>query len=134
MMVRRYRALRPAAWAAVFAILLQALLPAVHHPAGMAVAGVGGDKIAGLDVVQYLCVAPGSTAPAEPDKAPVRHSQPCALCLAVHAIGGFAPPSGPAVAVDRDHEAVAHMAVALSPSSSPRFSSKQQPRAPPVPV
>ena len=28
MMVRRYRALRPAAWAAVFAILLQALLPA----------------------------------------------------------------------------------------------------------
>jgi hypothetical protein len=131
---RRYRALRPAAWAAVFAILLQALLPAVHHPAGMALAGTGDDKIAGLDVGQYLCIAPGSTTPAGPEKAPVHHVQPCALCLAVHAIGGFAPPSGPAVIVPYGPGIIIRTAVALIPPPLPRTSSKQQPRAPPIPV
>jgi hypothetical protein len=117
----------------VIAILLQALLPAIHHPAGMALAGVG-EKIAGLDVGQYLCVAPGSIAPGEPGKAPVHRVQPCALCLAVHAIGGFAPPSGPVIIVPQDHDVVVRTAVAVIPPPLPRSSSKQQPRAPPIPV
>ena len=45
---RNTRGTRPAAWLAVFAILLQALLPIVQAPAGMAPAGLDGDTIAGL--------------------------------------------------------------------------------------
>ena len=115
----------------MFAILLQALLPAVHHPAGMALAGIDGDKIAGLDIAQYLCLASGNTTPNEHDKAPAHHIPPCALCLAVHAIGGFAPPVAPVIAVCREFGIVAPTTTALVPLQQ-RPTPRQQPRAPPV--
>jgi hypothetical protein len=128
---RKYRATRPAAWLAAFAILLQALLPALHHPASMALAGIGGDKIAGLDIAQYLCLAPGGTTPDEHDKAPAHHIPPCALCSAVHAIGGFAPPIAPVIAVSREYGVVVPTATALAlPQQRPTH--RQQARAPPV--
>ena|SRR5271168_3180659 len=128
---RNRKATRPAAWLAMFAILLQALLPAVHHPAGMALAGVGNDKIAGLDIAQYLCVAPSSTTPDKPGKVPAHHIPPCALCSAVHAIGGFAPPVAPVIAVSREFGIVAPTTTALVPLQQ-RPTPRQQPRAPPV--
>lgn len=126
---RNSRGTRPAAWLAVFAILLQALLPGIHHPAGMALAG---DKIAGLDIAQYLCHTPGSTTPDEPGKAPAhQHIPPCALCSSMHAIGGIAPPVPPVIALSRDYGIVIPAAAALD---LPRrqVNSTQQARAPPV--
>jgi hypothetical protein len=126
---RNTRGTRPAAWLAVFAILLQALLPGIHHPAGMALAG---DKIAGLDIAQYLCHTPGSTTPDDPGKAPAHHHiPPCALCSSMHAIGGFAPPSAPIIAVSGDYGIVVPTVVTLV---LPRrqANATQQARAPPV--
>jgi hypothetical protein len=126
---RNTRGTRPAVWLAMFAILLQALLPGVHHPAGMAFTG---DKIAGLDIAQYLCVAPGSTTPDDPGKAPAHHHiPPCALCASMHAIGGFAPPNAPVIALSRDYGIVVPAAAALD---LPRrqVNSTRQARAPPV--
>jgi hypothetical protein len=126
---RNRRATRPAAWLAVFAILLQALLPGIHHPAGMALAG---DKIAGLDIAQYLCFAPGGTTPDDPAKAPAHHHiPPCALCSSLHAIGGFAPPSAPLIAVSRDYGIVFPTTASLHLTRQ-RTDSPQQARAPPV--
>jgi Protein of unknown function (DUF2946) len=126
---RNNRGTRPAVWLAVFAILLQALLPGLHHPAGMALAG---DRIAGLDIAQYLCVAPGGTTPDDPGKAPAHHHvPPCALCSSMHAIGGFAPPDALVIAVSRDYGIVVPTAVTLA---LPRrqVDLPQQARAPPV--
>jgi hypothetical protein len=129
---RNNRGTRPAAWLAVFAILLQALLPVVQAPAGMAApAGPDGDIIAGLDISAHLCHAPGDIAPDDQGPAPVDHQQCCDFCLAVHAIGGFAPPSGPALAVNRDYGVIVPTATTLI---LPRrqVASPQQARAPPV--
>jgi hypothetical protein len=130
---RRHNAITPAAWLAVFAILLQVLLPAAKSPA-MAHADRGSDTIAGFVIAQNLCHAPGDTAPDDQGQLPVDHHQCCAYCLAVNAVGSFAPPSGPIIAVDRHAETVVHTEVALTPPPLPRSSSKQQPRAPPIPV
>jgi hypothetical protein len=126
---RNNRGTRPAAWLAVFAILLQALLPVVQAPASMV--GPGGDTIAGLDIAAHLCHAPGDNAPDDQGPAPVDHQQCCDFCLAVHAIGGFAPPSGPILAINRNYGVVVPTATTLI---LPRrqVASPQQARAPPV--
>jgi len=129
---RNHRRTRPAAWLAVFAILLQALLPVVQAPAGMAPAGPGGDTIAGLDIAGHLCHAPGDTTPDDHGPAPVDHQQCCDFCLAVHAIGGFAPPSGPVLAVSRDHGIVVPTETALVLPQQRSILRQQQPRAPPI--
>jgi hypothetical protein len=129
---RNRKATRPAAWLAMFAVLLQALLlPLGQQPAGMALAGLGGDTIAGLDIAQNLCHALGDTAPDDPGKAPLDHQQCCALCLAAHAVGSFTPPSAPVIAVSRDHGIVVPTATALVLPHQ-RLTLRQQPRAPPV--
>jgi hypothetical protein len=116
---------RRAAWLAVFALLLQALLPAVHHPGGMALAGT----LALGDA--HLCLAPGSApvSPGDTDKSP-HHAPACAICQAVHAIGGFAPPAAPVLAGQTA------IATSFAPSRSAAPVSRQifraqQPRAPP---
>jgi hypothetical protein len=121
--------LRPAAWLAAFAILLQAVLPLAHHPAGMALAGA-----AGFNEARNLCLAPGSVpAPADaPDKAPAHHLPACALCQAVHAIGGFAPPTATPVLIARRNGAVAYAAAWTAPGAQRRVRASQQPRAPPI--
>src|SRR5258708_2280927 len=109
---RGYRASRPAAWLAAFAILLQVLLPIAQSPAATAPAGHG-DTIAGLDIAQNLCHAPGDTTPDDQGPAPADHQQCCDFCLAVHAIGGFVPPSAPAFAVSRKYGIVVPIEAAL---------------------
>jgi Protein of unknown function (DUF2946) len=128
---RNNRGTRPAAWLAVFAILLQVLLPVAQSPASMTPVGLGGDVIAGLDIAQNLCHAPGDTAPDNHGPAPVDHRQCCDFCLAVHAVGGFAPPSAPVIAVSREYGIVVPVEAALV---LPRrqANATQQARAPPV--
>ena len=110
---------------AVFAILLQSLIPVLHHPAGMALAAV----LAPTDI-HNLCLAPGS-APVAPDKAPARHPPACAICQAVHAVAGFAPPAAPALgSIDGYVIAFAGGEPASQALRPP--SGNQQPRAPPV--
>jgi hypothetical protein len=129
---RGHRASRPAAWLAAFAILLQALLlPVAQQPAGIALAGLSDDAIAGLAVAQHLCQAPGDTTPDDPGKAPLDHLQCCALCLSAHVIGGFVPPSAPAVVVNRDYGIVVPTEASLVLPQQ-RAILRQQPRAPPV--
>jgi len=130
---RGYRAPRPAAWLAVLALLLQALLlPAAQAPAGMTLVAPDGDTIAGLAVAQHLCHTPGDTTPDDPGKPPLDHLQCCALCLAAHAIGGFVPPSAPAVAGDRDYGIAAPIEVTLVLPQQRAILRQQQPRAPPL--
>ena len=129
---RGYRASRPAAWLAVFAILLQGLLPVAQAPAGIAPAGLDGDIIAGLDIAQNLCHAPGDTTPDDPGKAPLDHQQCCAICLAVHAVGSFAPPPAPTVAVSREYGIIVPTETALVLPQQRSILRRQQPRAPPV--
>jgi Protein of unknown function (DUF2946) len=126
---RNNRRTRPAAWLAVFAILLQALLPVVQAPTGLA--GPGGESIAGLNIAAHLCHAPGDTAPDDHGPAPVDHQQCCDFCLAVHAVGGFTPPSAPEIAVRREYGIVSPVETSLV---LPRrqAGSTQQARAPPV--
>jgi len=130
---RGYRVSRPAAWLAAFAILLQALLlPAGQHLSAMTPASAGGDVIAGLDIAQNLCRAPGETTPDDPGKAPADHQQCCALCLAAHAIASFTPPAAPIVAVGNFHGIVVSTESALVLPPQRSASRQQQPRAPPV--
>jgi hypothetical protein len=119
----RHKAFRRASWLAVFAILLQAILPAIHHPAMAAPVGA--------DLARSLCLAPGSTTPADPAKSPAHHLPGCAICMAAHAIGGFVPPTAPVIAIGRDHGfAVPASALIFLPRQWLHI--RQQPRAPPI--
>ena len=129
---RNSRGIRPAAWLAVFAILLQALLPVMRMPADMARAELGGDFVAGFDVARSLCHAPGDTSPDDHDQTPIDHHQCCDFCLAVHAIGGFAPPSAPEIAVSREYGIVVPADTPLLLPQQRSILRRQQPRAPPV--
>jgi hypothetical protein len=126
--IRNRRTFRRAAWLAVFALLLQSFIPAFHHPATMALAGT-----LSLGDAKNLCVAPGS-APVEPgdqDKTPHHHLPACAICQAVHAIGGFAPPAPALLVVARDFGTLIPTAPTfVLPFQRPTL--RQQPRAPPI--
>jgi hypothetical protein len=118
---------RRAAWLAAFALLLQALLPGLHHPGGMALAGT-----LALGDAPHLCLAPISApvSPGDRDTAPGHHQPDCPICQAMHAIGGFAPPAALVLA----HVAIAARSVAITEPASPvsrRSFRPQQPRAPP---
>lgn len=96
---RRHSAFRRASWLALFAILLQVVVPIVHQPGGAARAGPL--SAAGAN----LCSAPGN-GPASPvgtDKSPTHKLPPCPICQTFQMLsGGFVPPS-PATfaAIDR---------------------------------
>ena len=80
------RAAGPAVWLAILAFWLQALLPAVHHPAG-AMSGPFGFGVTGS-----LCLAQGNAPSAPHDKAPGHHAPPCPICQTFQTIAaGFAP-------------------------------------------
>ena len=123
----RRKARRPGSWLAVLAVLIQALMPALHHPAGMAMAGMPGFA----DAVN-MCLAPGSTAPGDHDKAPAHQMPACALCQAVHAMGGFAPPTVSIALAVRSDVKVAFTATETVSVPQPAFRSNAQPRAPPT--
>jgi hypothetical protein len=121
---------RRAAWLAVFALFLQTLIPAGHHPAGMALAAT-----LGIDGPSNLCLAPGSApvAPSDRDKAPHHQMPACAICQAVHAIGGFAPPAAPVVVLVRKATVSrpTFQRVQLAQQPVGEFA---QPRAPPLSI
>jgi hypothetical protein len=125
---RKYRIHRRAAWLAVFALLLQSFIPVFHHPASMAFAGT-----LSPDVAKHLCLAPGSApvAPSDQDKVPHHQIPACAICQAMHAIGGFAPPAAPAVALVRK-AAVARPAFQRAQFAQQRAGEFAQPRGPPA--
>jgi hypothetical protein len=134
-MIPRRRRIRGrwAAALALFAILLQSLLPALHHPAGMTLAGGALAGGAGSGDRGNLCGAPGGAGePADhPQKSPSHPMPACAICQAVHAIGGFAPPPPPALtAVSISVTLFTHRqpAAALQRLGYPR----QRARAPPL--
>jgi len=127
---QRYRFFRPASWLALFAILLQSLVPAIHHPASMALAGATDNVVGGFDLAKNLCVVPGHNAPEGPGKTPAHQLPDCAICQAVHAIGGFVPPVVPALTASSVHE-IAFAAFAYSIAPQRWAHSSQQPRAPP---
>jgi hypothetical protein len=117
---------RRAAWTAIFAIVLQILIPALHHPAGMAQAGS-----LGFGAQHNICFSPGANTPTAPDKSPHHQAPTCALCQAVNAIGGLAQPSAPVV-ITATSEPAAFIAfpTTFAPARPPHF--HQQPRAPPA--
>jgi hypothetical protein len=124
---RRFKRFPWASWLAVFALLLQTLVPVVHHPAGMAFAGS-----IGLDDPKNICFAPGTpqNPPGDSDKSPAHPIQQCAICQALHAVGGFAPSAPQVLAVNRDCGAVAFTSATVS---VPRrwANASAQPRGPP---
>ena len=124
------RRFKRGAWLALLAVWLQVLAPALHDASAMAAAGP-----AGFDPAHHLCVAPGSQPvdPGGPAKAPAHHQLPaCALCQAVQAAGGFAPPpAAPSIAVRRT-DTLAYQAPSDWPASPRESRTRQQPRAPPV--
>jgi hypothetical protein len=75
-------------WLALLAVLFQALLPAIHHPATLALGG------SDLFLASNFCHAP-TDIPAHPDdKGPVHRLPPCPLCVSFHHLaGGFTLPS-----------------------------------------
>jgi hypothetical protein len=125
--LRSRQSLRSGAWLALLAVWLQAVIPAVHHPAGMALAG-------GFSAVYQsnLCHAPAPAAPGDPGKGPAQTMPACALCQALHAIGGFAPPSVVTAATFRVFESIAFAAADNPAAAGRRLRDRQQPRAPPV--
>jgi hypothetical protein len=120
---------RPAAWLALLAVWLQALLPAVHHPAGMAMAG----GFSALELSSF-CHAPNpaGTAPTDPGRAPAHSLPACALCQAVHAIGGFTPPPPLAVGSTTLPRDIAFATPDQASEPRRQQHSPQQPRAPPI--
>ena len=116
----------------MFAILLQALLPIAQASASMAQARLDGGTIAGLDIAEHLCHASGDTAPDDPGRAPLDQHECCAHCLAAHAVGGFAPPVAPTVAIGRDYAIVVLTETTLVLPRQRSTLRQQQPRAPPV--
>lgn len=116
-----------AAWLALLGIWLHALLPVLHHPAGMALAGVP----AGIDQ-RFICHAPVDqpSAPQGPDKA--HHLPPCLLCQSVQTICGFAPPQLASVVPSLGIARITYVIPARVASTTPRLYRPQQPRAPPI--
>jgi Protein of unknown function (DUF2946) len=126
---RGHRAHRRTTWLAIFALLLQTIIPALHHPATMALGAT--DFIGHAD---HICMPQGEneTAPASHDKSPGHHQSPsCPICQGVHAIGGFAQPAGSQLpCVSAPPIGTALDATAAQPRL--RFEAHRQPRAPPV--
>jgi hypothetical protein len=119
----------PAGWLALFAILFQALLPVVHHPAGVALAGaINPDS-------HNFCFAPGTGdhQPADPHKAPANHTPPCPICQAMHAVGGFVPAAAPSPVVTGNFE-IADLFPQLESSGRSQPRETAQARAPPVKI
>jgi hypothetical protein len=55
----------------------------------------------------------------------------CAICQAVHAIGGFAPPAAPVIVARLSEPALPTPVEPVTPASRPHFR-VQQPRGPPT--
>jgi len=126
----RHKTYSRAAWVAAFAMMFQALMPALHHPAGMAMAGA-----LSPDATKNICIAaaPGTITPGDHDKSPAPKSGDCPICQAVHAIGGFVPPVGPVLTAASISDVSPLIPTAISVPLRRSYAAAQ-PRAPPVGV
>ncbi len=107
-------------------------MPVLHHPAGMAMAGT-----VSPDAPKNICIAPvtapGTITPGDHDKSPVPTSRDCALCQAIHAIGGFVPPVAPILAAASIGDVAPIIPTAISVPLRRSYTAAQ-PRAPPAGV
>ncbi len=107
-------------------------MPALHHPAGMAMA------VPGFGDAANMCLAPvtarGDHHPGDHDNGPAHQMPTCAICQAVHAIGGFAPPSAAAALLIRADVQIGFDAVQAASIPKPPVRGNAQPRAPPVQI
>jgi len=128
---------RLTAWLGVFAVLFQAWLPLVHHPATL-FAPSGGetaafDRLFGQTLV--LCTAAGlvqeKILPGQ--HAPAHHVPVCPICQTLHVMGGFMPPGTASFAISSVlffH----HSIWPNAPGYIARIQLAGRPRAPPLPV
>ena len=87
---RHCRAFRRAAWLGVLAVLLQILVPAVHHP----VAALG-QSFLFADSVICSASRVDSDRAVIPDKAPTKNASHCPVCWGLQQLaGGFVVPGG----------------------------------------
>lgn len=117
------------AWLGVAALLLQTLAPLVPMPAMEVTSLAFGGPAA-------LCLASADGAKALPgdhdhDKAPAAKIQPCAICLSLHLLGGFLPPSTETAFVPSSENSVIDR-VAEIPALTRWTATGTQPRAPPI--
>ena len=128
---------RCAAWLGVVALLVQAWLPLVHHPATLfAPDGEENAAFAALvDEHLALCTAAAQTdereAPSPAKHAPGHRLPVCPICRVLHAAGAVAPPT---VAL-RTPQAVAFHTCCLFPKTfipTARLECAALPRAPPL--
>lgn len=117
--------LRWGAWLALLALVLEALVPAVHRPAAAMAAQMADTA--------NMCMAPIGPhgAPTDTDKLPARKSPPCPICQTLQMLsGGYLPPSAAGFLPDRAAHTVAH---ALPATSAParRTAGGIQARGPP---
>ncbi len=122
LLTRHSRNFRRAAWLAVLAVVLQMLVPLMHQPARVMLAGG----------VMRICSSLINQAPADADKAPTHKLPPCPICQNLHMLGhGFVPPNTVVLAhVASGGETLA--LPALKPVVLLRVISNAQPRAPPI--
>jgi hypothetical protein len=90
-----------------------------------------------LDATKNICIAavtpPGTTTPGDHDKSPTPKSSDCALCQAIHAIGGFVPPVAPVLAAASIGDVAPIIPTGFSVPLRRSYDAAQ-PRAPPVRV
>jgi hypothetical protein len=121
---RRHRAFRRASWLGILAVLLQIVVPAIHHPATAPTSQL---SILFPDVV--ICSAFGTTVP---DKDRGKPTSRCPICWALQQLaGGFTAPAVMAGPQCSFGAGITNRLAASVPSlvSIPRQSA--QPRGPP---
>lgn len=125
-MPSRRRAAGPGIWLALLALWVQALLPAVHHPASAMTGPFA------FGIVSSLCLAPGNIPAGPQDKGPAHKLPPCPVCQTLQILAaGFAPADAIAIPLPR-YAGVAAPIAATHIVRPPRLHSKAQARAPPV--
>ncbi len=89
----------------------------------------------GPDGAKNLCIAPGSApvTPGDQDKSPHHQMPACAICQAMHAIGGFAPPPVPVVALVRE-ATISRPTLQSAQLAAQRVGEFAQPRGPPASI
>jgi hypothetical protein len=125
--IRQRGIFRRTAWIAVWALVLQMLLPLIHHPAA---AKAGPPD--GLRICAVMGLMP--TGKAEPSKTPVSKIPSCPICQTLHMLnGGFVPPDISVLAIPSEHDGSVGV-VAVANILPHIIITGAQPRAPPVHV
>jgi hypothetical protein len=123
------------AWLALLALLFQAWLPVIHHPASLFAADgeayLDLNRPAGLTLP--ICHDGGESSAKDTGSGVPAHTQPhCPICLTWHAINAFMPAVDPAI-LPRPIFHAAYIAHPTPVLAGPRLTPAAYPRAPPGP-